>query len=105
MATNQNILKEAVDRLVRDLKPEKIYLFGSRAWGGAADDSDYDFMIVIASSPLSSARRAFLAHKSLGGLGISKDILVRTHDEFMKYVNVPASLESLVHRKGQLLYG
>ena len=35
-------LEEIVDRLVRVLAPERVYLFGSRARGDAKPDSDSD---------------------------------------------------------------
>ena len=33
-----------------DCQPERIYLFGSRARGNAGADSDYDIMVVVATS-------------------------------------------------------
>jgi uncharacterized protein len=39
-------LQEAVRRLVRDLHPRAIILFGSRARGTARPDSDYDLLVI-----------------------------------------------------------
>ena len=36
-----------LDQLVSDLKPEQVYLFGSRARGNFTSDSDYDLMVVL----------------------------------------------------------
>lgn len=48
-------LDRVLHRLVGALRPVSIYLFGSRARGDAADDSDYDLMLVLADdAPLHS---------------------------------------------------
>jgi predicted nucleotidyltransferase len=39
-------LEEAVRRLVRDLRPRAIILFGSRARGTSRPDSDYDLLVI-----------------------------------------------------------
>jgi predicted nucleotidyltransferase len=41
------ILIDIVHRLVDAYRPERIYLFGSRARGEAGPDSDYDILVVI----------------------------------------------------------
>ena len=41
-------LDRVVQRLVRQIDPVAIYLFGSRARGDADEDSDYDLMLVLA---------------------------------------------------------
>ncbi|MDP2691647.1 MAG: nucleotidyltransferase domain-containing protein [bacterium] len=40
------ILQKIRDTLVREYQPDKIILFGSRAWGKPRKDSDYDLFIV-----------------------------------------------------------
>ncbi len=40
------LLKQAVDRLVVEFRPEAIYLFGSHAWGVPTDDSDVDLFVI-----------------------------------------------------------
>jgi len=42
-------LPRAIDRLARNLKPEKIILFGSYAYGTPTPDSDVDLLIVANS--------------------------------------------------------
>lgn len=95
---------EVVRRLVNALRPEAIYLFGSRARGDHQADSDYDLMIVVPASDLPPHRRAQFAHRALHGIRIAADILVWTHDEFARFLPVPGSLAATVLREGQLLY-
>jgi uncharacterized protein len=97
-------LAEAVRRLVETLQPERIYLFGSRARHDWHDASDYDFMVIVPSSDLTPIRRAQAAHRALHGLGIPKDVLVWTREEFERYLPVVASLPATIVREGRLLY-
>lgn len=98
------LLQEAVDRLVETFRPERIYLFGSRARGDWHADSDYDVMVVVRSSDLPPHRRAQLAYRALYGVGIPKDIVVWTREEFDRYLPVVTSLAATVIREGRLLY-
>ena len=76
------VLAEIVRRLVDALGPEQVYLFGSRARGDASADSDYDILVVVARSELPRYRRDLQAFRALCGVGVSKDVLVMTRDEF-----------------------
>ncbi len=40
-------LPKAVKRIVAELKPEKIILFGSYAYGNPTPDSDVDLLVVM----------------------------------------------------------
>ncbi|PYO54511.1 MAG: hypothetical protein DMD83_22120, partial [Candidatus Rokuibacteriota bacterium] len=40
-------LVEIVRRLVEAYRPDRIYLFGSRARGTAGAESDYDLLVVV----------------------------------------------------------
>lgn len=68
------ILAEIVRRLVDELEPERVYLFGSRARGEAGAHSDYDLLVVVASSDEPSYRVARRAHSLLWDLGTAADI-------------------------------
>lgn len=97
---------EAVERLRTSLLAERIYLFGSRARneGDVHGDSDYDFLVVVRESSLPRYKREQKAFRSLCGLGIAKDVLVFTRDEFNRGLTVASSLPSTVVREGRLLY-
>jgi uncharacterized protein len=99
------IQKELVKRLVEEFQPEAIYLFGSYAWGTPGVGSDIDLMVIVQESEQTPSRRSARAHRSLRGLLVPVDILVKTLDEFNRYRSVYASLESQVAEKGKLLYG
>ena len=49
------LLSEMVDAIVWEVDPERIMLFGSRAYGGAAPESDLD-LLIVESQPFSRSR-------------------------------------------------
>jgi len=97
-------LAEIVRRLVARLHPEQIYLFGSRARGEAGPDSDYDLLVIVRESDLPGHRRDQQAYRALRGVGVAKDVLVWTRDEFDSRSRVVCSLPATVLREGRLLY-
>jgi predicted nucleotidyltransferase len=98
------IIEQIVHRLVAALAPERIYLFGSHARGDAGPDSDYDVLVVVPTSTLPRYRRDQAAFDALLGIGVAKDVLVLTHDEFERQRTVVCSLPATVEREGALLY-
>ena len=86
------------------LRPERILLFGSHAWGAPTPDSDLDLMIVVPTSDEPPHRRAQRAYRAVGPVGVPKDLLVLTHEEFERQAEVPTSLARRVRDGGVLLY-
>lgn len=97
-------LEEITHRLVEELKPEKIILFGSYAWGVPNEDSDLDIMVVISKSDEPPTRRATRAYRCLRGLSMPKDIFVYTREEVEKSRKVHASLISQMLEEGKIIY-
>ncbi len=93
-----------VRRIVARLQPERIYLFGSRARGEAGPDSDYDLLVVVRDSSLPGYKRDQIAFRALTGLGVAKDVIVLTRDEFERKSTVVCSMAATVVRDGELLY-
>jgi len=98
------ILDEVVRRLVEEFDPEEIILFGSHAWGTPDEDSDLDLFVILSQSAESAIERAQRAHGCLAGLGVPKDVLVRTRAEVERRREVYASLECEVLERGKVLY-
>lgn len=82
---NKEVIEEVKNRLVKAYDPVEIYLFGSYAWGTPNEDSDLDLLIVVEKSTEKTFKQPFAAYDALFGMGISKDILVYTKEEFEKY--------------------
>jgi predicted nucleotidyltransferase len=96
--------EEVVRRLVDEFHPEAIYLFGSHAWGKPDADSDMDLLVIIEKSGEKPIQRAVRAQRSLRGVKVPVDVLVKTRREFERYTSVRASLEAQITREGKLLY-
>jgi predicted nucleotidyltransferase len=100
-----DLLNEVTRRLVAEFKPEQVWLFGSHAWGQPDEGSDLDLLVIVPQSDESPVRRAQRAHRCLRGLGIAKDVLVKTRAELERFRNVRASLEAEILERGRLIYG
>jgi len=97
-------LTEIVRRLVEAYRPERIYLFGSKARGDAGLDSDYDLMVIVPDDAPPERRRSRLAYEVLWGTGTAADVLVWTRQQFEDRLHVRASLPATVLREGRVLH-
>lgn len=102
---HSSALKEITRRLVAELEPEQIILFGSHALGTPDEDSDVDLLVIVPHSEDKPARRAVRAYRCLRGLMVPTDILVKTRAEVERFCSVHASLESEILERGKVLYG
>ncbi len=103
MITQQQI-DEIKRRIVENVKPEKIILFGSYAYGTPTKDSDIDILI-IKESNLPRYMRGREIRKYLRGLKVAIDLLVYTKDEIQKWANIKTAFITTVMEKGKVLYG
>jgi predicted nucleotidyltransferase len=98
------IVAEIVDRLVATYRPERVYLFGSKARGDAGPDSDYDFLLVVPDDTPAELLRGGPGYQALWGLKTAADVLVVTRERFESRLCLKSSLSSTVLREGKLLY-
>jgi predicted nucleotidyltransferase len=98
------LLREVVDRLVAELRPERIYLFGSRARGDARPDSDYDLLVVVKERTGEGHEMEQRAYGAMWGLHAPVEIVVMTADYFDWMLDAAASLPATVQREGRLLH-
>lgn len=101
---NPEQLEEAIRRLVTALGPERIYLYGSHAYGQPSVDSDLDLLIVLAHSDLPPHRRAVAAYRALRGLSLPAEIKVVTRQEFDRRAAWFSTIEKVALEKGKVLY-
>ncbi len=104
-AISQELLDEVTNRLAAELQPEGIWLFGSQAWGTPDEGSDLDLFVVVRESSEPPVQRMRRAHRCLRGLGLAKDVLVKTRAEFDRLRALPSTLDYLVFHRGRKLYG
>lgn len=102
------LLRQMVSTIVSEVLPETIILFGSRARGDARPDSDVDLLVVEAEpfSPQRSRRKeATRLYMALRSLGVSKDILLYSREEFEHWKNSLNHVVGRAHREGRVLHG
>jgi predicted nucleotidyltransferase len=102
---SQELIDEVTRRLATEFKLEQVWLFGSHAWGQPDEGSDLDLLVVVPESEESPVRRAQRAHRCLRGMGLAKDILVKTRAELERFRHVRSSLEAEILERGRLIYG
>ncbi len=101
---DQNLLEEAVRRILTIKSPRKIVLFGSLARHEGRPDSDLDLLIVEDQSSLPRHKRATPYRMALTGLYPAKDIVVYTTDEILEWAGVAAAFVTTALREGKVLY-
>ncbi len=102
--TDQLVLREVTDRIVRNYRPEKVILFGSHAWGRPTPDSDFD-LLVIKSTSASRRERIRQLRRSIGPARYPIDCLVYTPQELDRKIRDDRNLfleDVVVH--GKVLY-
>ncbi len=98
-----NAIAEMVRRIATRFQPQKIILFGSYARGEAGPNSDVDLLVVM--PPHGSKReRAVEIYGLLAGMGLAKDVIVVTPEEFEAYSDAPGTVIRTARQEGKVLY-
>lgn len=97
-------LARIVELLVDAYRPERIYLFGSKARGDCGPDSDFDLLVVVPDTAPDELKRSRLAYQVLRGTGTAADVIVWTASSFQSRLHLAASLPATVEREGRLLH-
>ncbi len=100
----ENEIQELKDCFIKELLPEKIYLFGSFADDTDREDSDFDFYIVANENVNNLADEASRAYRSIRRVKRRPvDIVIGTRNRFEERQD-GYSIENEVRKKGVLLY-
>ena len=98
-------IKTIRDIIVKTVPIEKLYLFGSYAYGNPNKDSDYDFYMVMPNNtlmrPLDAITEVYMAMGQMKRKSV--DLLANTQERFDKR-SKQITLEREVATKGVLLY-
>lgn len=96
------IEKEIVSKL-KPIKPIRIILFGSYAYGDPDQNSDLDICVIIDSLNNKSEKKR-LIRTLLSDIDIAKDILTPSSEEFNFYKNEFGSVYMEIDKKGKVLW-
>lgn len=89
------------DKIVKEFRPKKIILFGSRAWGTPGPDSDIDLFVVKESE--NTRKTATAIDCALFPRTFAMDIIVYTPEQFEKRKN-DLFIKKILN-EGKKLYG
>ncbi len=104
MVTTQ-IMEEVKKRLIKTYNPIEMYLFGSYAWGHPDEESDLDLLVIVDEcNPKERYEAMSKGHLALFGLGISKDIIVLSKEEFETASKNPQRIFYTIKEKGKKIY-
>ena len=98
------LLREMISKIVKHFHPDKVILFGSRAWGEPTEESDLDLLVVmdVDGSPI---RKASEISRIARPRFLPMDIIVRTPDEIEHRKRVGDPFIKGIMNRGKVLYG
>ena len=97
------ILREIVRRIRKEVRPQKIVLFGSRARGQARPDSDYD-ILVIQETRRPWYRRTPGLYGALASIPAEVEVVVYTPREVREWEDASRAFVTTALREGRVLY-
>lgn len=101
---DNDLLQEAISRIVVKVHPEKIYLYGSHVYGAPHESSDIDLLVIVKSAQIPGRKVAVAMYSALRGMSLPVEIKVDTSEEFQRRSHWVSSVERVVAEKGQVLY-
>jgi predicted nucleotidyltransferase len=96
-------LPPAVERIARELNPDKIILFGSYAYGNPTPDSDVDLLVVMETSDSDTERYMKIA-RLLRPRQFPVDIIVKTPAEIAHALQSNSFFTQEIYTRGLVLY-
>ena len=96
-----NFLEYVSERMKSQFDVKKVILFGSRARGDAAPDSDFD-ILVVAETDIPFTKRQGIALTALGSLEFPVDLLVYTQAEADEAATILGSAVYWAQKEGKV---
>jgi predicted nucleotidyltransferase len=96
-------ISEIREKIVKEIDPEKVILFGSYAWGTPTDDSDVDLLIIQKSDEPRRTRQINLRRKFFGS-GVAMDFIIYTPDELNRRLSIRDVFVNKILNQGKVLY-
>jgi HEPN domain-containing protein/predicted nucleotidyltransferase len=99
----ERVIPQLAERIVREVDPLKIYLFGSHGRGDARDHSDVDLLVVVADADGDGV--AARLRRALRDVRIAKDVFAVATDFVARTGDSVGSFVYPVLREGRIIYG
>ena len=103
VSRSTELVAEAARRIVEEVHPLQIVLFGSAARGEMMPDSDLDLLVVV-SDGTDRLETTFRIHRRLRGLGCATDIVVVQESEVGALRDNPYVIIHTALTEGKELY-
>lgn len=105
-STKISIINEIQNRIISNIHPESIILFGSTAKGIDKEDSDIDLLIVWdEQKDMPNIKRRIMLRKIIGITESPIDIITCTTDELKAALRDKNSFTYQIVNEGEVLYG
>ncbi len=99
----QELIDQIKEKIISEIHPQKIILFGSYAWGMPTKESDID-LCIIHSTTLEKRKRARLIRDLLFSFCHPLDIVVYTPEEVEAWQNTEGSFLKKILDDGKIIY-
>jgi len=96
-------VKQLTKRIVKEVSPEKVILFGSYAWGKPGNDSDLDLFVVQRTKESKRARQLKL-RRLLLDFDMPADILSYTQEEIDHRLKIKDFFIRDIMNNGKIIY-
>ena len=102
-AVSMQDIQRLANRIARQFRPEKIFLFGSYAYGKPGPDSDVDLLVVM-NTALTSRQQRLEISRVLSPRPFPLDILVRTPQDLERRLNLGDPFLQEITDRGKVIY-
>ena len=103
METHSKTIDELIQRIVEEVHPLRIILFGSALKGDVGRNSDIDLLVVMPEG-VHRRRVAQFLYQKIIGLGVPFDIIVATPDDLQKHKNNVGLIYRTILQEGREVY-
>jgi len=100
--TKRKALEKVLNQIVGSFHPQKIILFGSRAYGSPDEDSDFDLLVIMETRERSIRKSAEIS--AAVDHPFPLDILVRTPEQIKQRIALGDGFIQDIMTKGIVLY-
>lgn len=98
------LVKLIVERIAEAIRPNRIYVYGSRVKGTATPESDVD-LLILADSDASRRDIQLQVHRLFSSPAIALDVSVMRTNDFEQQRGIANTLAREVYENGVLCYG
>jgi predicted nucleotidyltransferase len=100
----ENVPAPLLSRIIEAMRPEQIWLFGSRATGGARPMSDWDLLVVLPDDATEDELDLMHAWQTVRDLRIPADVIPVRRSEFEEARDHAGTLVRTVVAEGKRIY-